>query len=226
MPEQPFAMPDIVPPAPVEEPSAETPDPVPQERTRPNVFALVAGVVGLVLAGAAQYLPWANLALGSTGMRSTFEVDPESGGVSSAGRTVGVPMAYLTSSHVTVYLFTLALAVAAVAVVLSVTGPARRIATGAAAGLLGVNVLILLGLRPVILHLGSTTYAALMVDSENVKTGPGYYLAYAAILVFAAALVLATVRFPARGFRRQAQEIEGDEPLELTVTPVVPAQYQ
>ncbi|MEV6927487.1 hypothetical protein AB0M46_23695 [Dactylosporangium sp. NPDC051485] len=223
MPEQPLAMPDIVPPAPVEEPSAETPDPVPQERTRPNVFALVAGVAGLGLAGVAQYLPWAELSLGAGG-RPTF--DPDLVDQSAAGRTVGVPMAYLTSSHVTVYLFTLALAVAAVAVVLSVTGPARRIATGAAAGLLGVNVLILLGLHPVILHLGSTTYAALMVDSKNVQTGPGYYLAYAAVLIFAAALVLATVRFPSRGRRRRTEEIEGGEPLELTVTPVVPAQYQ
>ena len=211
-------MPDILPPAPAEEPD---PLVVPQERRRPNIFALAATAIGFGLAIAGQYLPWGVYGL-NTSARLTLDEDP-----SAVARNLEVPLAYMGAGHVTAYLFTLALSLAGLGVVLSVPGDVRRIATGFTAGLLGANLLVLVGFTTAIDHLGASDPSLLLVENTNAKWGPGYLLAYAAVLILAAALVLAArpllggdswVPRPRRG----ADAAGTAEPLELTVTPVPP----
>jgi hypothetical protein len=230
MPEQPAAMPEILAPTPLEEPKAQEPASVPQERRRPNVFALGLLAVGFGLAIAAQYMPWGSFTLGNrSGLTDEdLVLAPDS----TVQRSVEVPLTYLSAAHVSVYLITLAGALTALAVILSVPiGGARRIATGVAGGLLAANVLVLVGLKSVIDHMGSGEFSFLLVVGAESKSGPGYLLAYAAVLVLAAALVLA-VRAPGaqvtgwpslRRPRRPADQPDTGEPLELTVTPVPPA---
>lgn len=220
MPQLPPEMPELLLPVPPEEPDQDH-SPVPHEPSRPNVVALATLIVGFGVALAAQYLPWASQTLG--GLGAPVE-DGEDAAV--ATRTAQVPLAYLNAAHVMAYLFTLAFALAAVAVAVFATVPARRIATGAAAGLLAANVTVLVGFQGLIGHLGAGGLAGLAVPNPNVSAGPGYLLAYAAVLVLAVAVVAAT-RAPAlRGRlirpRRPADEPAGSEPLELTVTSVPP----
>ncbi|HTJ39044.1 MAG TPA: hypothetical protein VL738_37930 [Dactylosporangium sp.] len=224
MPELPPAMPEILAPIPFEEPKAQTPDSVPhpdlvlQEKPRPKIIATTLAVIGFGLALVAQYMPWATLDL--TAARRQFGDEADTG-----GQSVDVPVAYLNVSHMTIYLLTLGFALAAIATVLATTGAVRRVATGMSIGLLAGNLVALVGLKGVIDHLGSSSLAALQIDSDVVTHGPGYYLAYAAVLVLAAALVLAAwtpTAVPGLRIRRRGEEPEGGEPLELTVTPVPP----
>jgi hypothetical protein len=191
------------------------------------VFALVLLAIGFGLAISAQYMPWGSFTLGArSGLTDEdLVLAPDS----TVQRSVDVPLTYLSAAHVSVYLITLAGALTALAVVLSVpTGGARRVATGIAGGLLAANVLVLVGLKSVIDHMGSGEFSFLLVVGAESKSGPGYLLAYAAVLVLAAALVLA-VRAQATGWpalrrpRRPADQPDTGEPLELTVTPVPPA---
>jgi hypothetical protein len=190
------------------------------EKPRPKIVAITLTAIGFGLALAAQYLPWASLNLNAAGRLT----DGEDGG--AAAKTIDMPVAYFNVAHMTVYLLTLGFGLAALATVLAAQGPVRRAATGAGFGLFGANLVTLVGLKGVIDHVGSTSLAALDLDSDMVSSGPGYFLAYAAVLVLAAALVLAAWT-PTAGLRirRRVEEPEGDEPLELTVTPV-PQSFQ
>ncbi|WP_433053780.1 hypothetical protein [Dactylosporangium sp. CS-033363] len=225
MPEQPASMPEILAPAPVEVPRAEDPDSVPSVRRRPNILALSLLAVGFGLAIAAQYLPWGSFALG--GRSALADEDAVLAPDATVQRSVDVPLTYLSGAHVTVYLLTLAGALTAIAVVLAVAGPAaRRIGGGVAGGLLAANVLVLVGLKSVIDHMGNGDFSFLLMVNPQSETGPGYLLAYATALVLAAALVVA-VRVPSAGGllfgpRRAVDEPPTGEPLELTVTPVPP----
>ncbi|MFG2038599.1 hypothetical protein [Dactylosporangium sp. NPDC048998] len=230
MPEQPPHMPDLLAPVALEEPRTKTPDSVPQEPRRPNVLALGLAAVGLGLGIAAQYMPWSIYHL--SGSPRMFQDEPvDTIGAGNATRTVELPLATLSVGHVAIYLVTLSFALVALAVVLSVTGPVRRVAAGVTAGLLAANVMVLVGLQSALDSISNTDYQLLLYglnSSRNeVDTGSGYLLAYATVLVLAAALVVA-IRLPmAAGpmfrARRRADEPEGGEPLELTVTPVPPA---
>jgi hypothetical protein len=219
-------MPEILAPAPPGEPKAQEPASVPQPRRRPNVLALGLLAVGFGLAVSAQYLPWGSFTLG--GRSALAEEDAILAPNSTVTRSVDVPLTYLSAAHVAVYLITLAGALTALAVVLSVTGAgARRIAGGVAGGLLAANALVLVGLKSVIDHMGNGDFSFLLVSGVNSEHGPGYLLAYAAALVLAGALV-AAVRAPSSSgpllrSRRRDDERQGGEPLELTVTPVPPA---
>ncbi|WP_432982224.1 hypothetical protein [Dactylosporangium sp. CA-233914] len=223
MPEQPASMPEILAPAPLEVPKADSS--VPHERRRPNVFALGLLAVGFGLAIAAQYLPWGSFTL--TGSRSMITDEELTGGVPAGGRTVEVPLTYLNTAHVSMYLLTLALALAGLAVVFTATGATRRVAAGISGGMLAANVLVLVGLKSVIDHMSNSDFSFLLVSTPNAKSGPGYLLAYSAVLVLAAALLLSLRSTPSGtallGSRRRADEPDGAEPLELTVTSVPPA---
>ncbi|MER7008916.1 hypothetical protein ABT297_38545 [Dactylosporangium sp. NPDC000555] len=228
MPEQPSHMPELLTPAPLEEPKA--PDSVPQEPRRPNVFALGLAAVGLGLGIAAQYLPWSLYHLPDPSGRM-FRNEPV--GVADAAndtQTVELPLASLSIAHVAIYLVTLSFALVGLAVVLSTTGPVRRVAAGAAGGLLAANVMVLVGLQSALNTMSDVERQIMLYSSSSrgeTTTGSGYLLAYAAVLVLAAAVVVA-VRLPmpsgsASRARRKAGEPDGGEPLELTVTPVPPA---
>ncbi|MGI5246167.1 hypothetical protein [Dactylosporangium sp. CA-139066] len=187
------------------------------EQPRPKVIAITLAAIGFGLALAAQYLPWASLNLDAAGRLT----DGEDAG--AAAKTVDMPVAYFNVAHMTVYLLTLGFGLAALAMVLFAPAAVRRAATGAGIGLFAGNLIALVGLKGVIDHVGSTSLAALNLDSDMVKSGSGYYLAYAAVLVLAAALVLAAWSPSAVvRMRRRTEEPEGGEPLELTVTPVPP----
>ncbi|MEV8515005.1 hypothetical protein [Dactylosporangium sp. NPDC051484] len=232
MSEQPAHMPELLAPAPLEEPRAKAPDSVPQEPRRPNVFALGLAAVGLGLSLATQYLPWGVYHVPGSASR-VFREGPVVGMTEPVGdiQTLELPLASLSVAHVAIYLVTLSFALVGLAVVLSATGPVRRVAAGATAGLLAANVMVLVGLQSA-LNILSDSERRLMLYAMNsgrseVTTGSGYLLAYAAVLVLAAALVVA-VRLPMSAgsplrARRKADEPDGGEPLELTVTPVPPA---
>jgi hypothetical protein len=220
-------MPEILAPAPVEVPRADEPASVPPPPRRPNVVALGLLAVGFGLAVAAQAMPWGSFVLGGSHSGQTEEeVLLAPLGQQSSARIVEVPMTYLSTAHVSVYLITLAVALTAIAVVFAVTGTARRLAAGVAGGMLAANVLVLVGLKSVIDHMSSGEFAFLLVSDPDVQTGPGYLLAYAAALLLAAALVFAVrIASPAAGrlrALRPAEEPDAGEPLELTVTPVPP----
>ncbi|WP_433611760.1 hypothetical protein ACQP2P_45250 [Dactylosporangium sp. CA-139114] len=217
MPEHPSSMPEIHAPVPAEPPGATATAPV-EERRRPNVFALGLLAVGFGLAISAQYMPWGSFTLGSRSGTTDeeFVLGPES----AAQRSVDVPLTYLSAAHVTVYLLTLAGALTALAVLLAVRGAgARRVATAVAGGLLAANLLVLVGFKTVIDHMGNSDFSFLLVANPQTKTGPGYPLAFAALVLLAAALALAA-RPVSPGSRRGVDEPRGGEPLELTVTPV------
>ncbi|WP_433081643.1 hypothetical protein ACQP1P_46695 [Dactylosporangium sp. CA-052675] len=217
MPEQPSSMPEILAPVPGEPPRATAAAPV-EERRRPNVFALGLLAVGFGLAISAQYMPWGSFTLGSRSGTTDEEFVLVPGAATQ--RSVDVPLTYLSAAHVTVYLLTLAGALTALAVLLAVRGAgARRVASAVAGGLLAANLLVLVGFKTVIDHMGNSDFSFLLVANPQTKTGPGYPLAFAALVMLAAALVLA-VRPVSAGSRRGVDEPRGGEPLELTVTPV------
>ncbi|MEU7865794.1 hypothetical protein [Dactylosporangium sp. NPDC049140] len=219
MPEQPASMPEILAPIPAEPPAASAAA-LSSPRHRPNVFALALLAIGFGLALSAQYMPWGSFSLGSRSAATgeEFVLAPDS----AAQRSVDVPLTYLNAAHVAVYLITLAGALTALAVVLAVnSGGARRVPAAVAGGLLAANVLVLVGFKSVIDHMGSGDFSFLLVVNSQSKSGPGYLLGYAATLVLAAALVVA-VRPQRLRVRRGADEAEDGEPLELTVTPVPP----
>nr|BFE64459.1 hypothetical protein GCM10020063_089850 [Dactylosporangium thailandense] len=217
-------MPEILAPVPADPPRATAAAPAEErERHRPNVFALGLLAVGFGLAISAQYMPWGSFTLGSRSGTTDeeFVLAPDS----TVQRSVDVPLTYLSAAHVTVYLLTLAGALTALAVVLAVRGAGvRRVAAAVAGGLLAANLLVLVGFKTVIDHMGSSDFSFLLVANPQTKTGPGYPLAFAALVLLAAALVLA-VRPVSLGSRRGADEPQSGEPLELTVTPV-PTTFQ
>lgn len=234
MPEQqpPAAMPEILAPVayaaprpheqpheqPTEQPAAPAAQP---QRRRPNVVALALLGVAFILALGAQYLPWCVYDLSRASNGRLPEEDP---GSVFAERTLEVPVAYLGTPHVLGYLITLAGALVGLAVALYAGDGPRRIALASSGGLLATNLVVLVGLKGVIDHMGNTDFSFLLVQSPEAQAGPGYLLAFATLLVLLAVLVLAA-RNPLGGLslsRRRRDEPADGEPLELTVTPVPP----
>jgi hypothetical protein len=189
----------------------------PKAPARPNVLATSLAVIGFGLALAAQYLPWAHLDM-KQASRLVADVDDP-----ALAKVVDIPASSFDVAHMTIYMLTLGLGLAALATVLATTGQPRRIATGAGIGLLAGNLLALVGLNGIIEHVTTTNVMSLALDADMVSSGPGYYLAYAAVLVLAAALVLGAWT-PSAALRtlHGDEPVEGGEPLELTVTPVPP----
>ena len=95
---------------------------------------------------------------------------------------------------------------------------------------------MLVGLKSSLENLGVSPYSGLTLPPDSTKIGAGYLLAFAALLVLAAGVVLggrAGSRADGQAgpaddgrvgamLRRRAEPPEGDEPLELTVTSVPP----
>jgi hypothetical protein len=228
MPEQPAAMPDLLPPAPLEKPEAQEPAVVPQPRRRPGVLALSLLAIGFGLALAAQYMPWTVRTYSGSSVPASdaFFLSPaDSASQSERTTAVELGLSQLSTAHVVTYLVTIALALTAIGVLIAAPGETRRIAAAASGGLLAANLLVLVGFKNVLDHPGASDYTTLLLNGGEAMIGPGYLLAFASVLVFVAGVVLASRDRRVTGslirFRREV-EPDGAEPLELTVTPVPP----
>jgi hypothetical protein len=196
--------------------SSVSSDPSLDERG-PGPVGVALLVAGFTLAAVAQYLPWASVDVRAANAGSGGEEDE----IRELPSKIDIDLGTFTSGHVIAYLGTIALALVGVGVVMATRAPFRRPAAAAALGLLAGNLLILVGFKRSIEHVGGSALMSYRLPEESITVGAGYPLAIAATVLLATGVMLAARMLPKVGRRRSVDDPhDGTEPLELTVSPV------
>ncbi|NJC68966.1 hypothetical protein HC031_04375 [Planosporangium thailandense] len=176
-----------------------------------TVAGLGCAFVGFALLLAAELLPWVSVRTSALGQDF-----PTVGG----GR-IGYGIAEL-AAYTGMFNFGWLIVLAAVATALALRPPARRVAVAAGLGLVAGQLALLVGVthgvRNVIQSRGGLTGGS----GQLVESGAGMYCAYAALVLFAAALLVGGAPVRLRRSTGVAEEPELPGPADLTVTPAPP----
>lgn len=190
------------------------------ERAGRNRAAISCAVVAVVFAAAAQMLPWARIATGELGIDARNNLG-----------TDRLTLGQLASFQVTAYGIGWLLVFGCAGALLVAPPPARRMLTAASLGVVGGQVVGILGIASVIRSGGDLVRFADPATAKAISYGEGFYCAIAAVVMIVVAVGLANRRArrptivgePAARYDDVGEGTPGSGPIDLTVTPLRPA---